>query len=460
MNTTTRDRSTLHRAALFAAALLLLPLACCGSAGTNGGANANASQANSAAESPSGANAASPVESPADRKDAPREPSLVSLSAGAFPVKTPSEDHGATASELLDERAKSCWRSASGAPAPHVFVLALPERTVLKSLEFDCAQDLFAHEGACAKDVSVEVSDASEGDGYQKIADVEIKEGADDQKFPVSSQAPGRWVRLTIKSNHGSKEFYQLNDFRATGTQLTHTPAPDFSGTFETNLGDLHLRQEGSSVSGCYTYLGRSDNVVEGGAEGRLLKINLCRYCGEASRIRSHGVLVMSPDGQRFIGLHWPDSGNLSDYGGDHWDGKKKSAEVGTCPGSATSAEAQLTKELEEFGRARVYGINFDTDSDVIKDESQPTLDKIAAVLKAKPEWKLTIEGHTDSTSTAEHNQQLSERRAASVKNYLQAAGIDPARLKTAGFGATKPVASNDTELGRAQNRRVELAKQ
>ena len=81
-------------------------------------------------------------------------------------------------------------------------------------------------------------------------------------------------------------------------------------------------------------------------------------------------------------------------------------------------------------------------------------------MLKAKPDWNITIEGHTDSTSSPEHNQQLSERRAASVKSYLQSAGIDPSRLKTAGYGATKPVTSNDTELGRAQNRRVELIRQ
>jgi outer membrane protein OmpA-like peptidoglycan-associated protein len=133
---------------------------------------------------------------------------------------------------------------------------------------------------------------------------------------------------------------------------------------------------------------------------------------------------------------------------------------VGNCGEKASGVEEKLTKDLEEFGRARVYGINFDTDSDVIKDESKPTLDKIVAVLKAKPDWKLTIEGHRDLTSTPEHNQQLSERRAVSVRNYLQVAGIDPSRLKTVGYGATKPVASNGTELGRAQNRRVELTKQ
>src|SRR5207253_6763271 len=131
--------------------------------------------------------------------------------------------------------------------------------------------------------------------------------------------------------------------------------------------------------------------------------------------------------------------------------GPKKSDDTGTCPGWAGGIEEQIAKDLAESGRTRVYGINFDTDSDKIKDESKPTLDKIAAVLKSKPDWKITIEGHTDSTATAEHNQQLSERRAASVKAYLQTAGIDGSRLTAVGYGATKPVADNSTEFGRAQ---------
>jgi outer membrane protein OmpA-like peptidoglycan-associated protein len=81
-------------------------------------------------------------------------------------------------------------------------------------------------------------------------------------------------------------------------------------------------------------------------------------------------------------------------------------------------------------------------------------------MLKARPQWSITIEGHTDSTATAEHNQDLSERRAQAVRQYLESAGIVTARLSTAGYGATRPVSSNDTPLGRAQNRRVELVKQ
>lgn len=448
----------LRRASRLVYISALLMSVCCTTT-TNGNSNGNLPLANTSAEAGTSSTAFS--EPSGEQKRARHEPSIVSLSAGAFPVKAPAEAYSYTSvTELMDERPKSCWRSASGASGPHVFVFALPEKTVLKTLEFDCAQDLFGREGACAKDISVEMSDAGENDGYLRIGDVSVKEGADDQKFPVSAEVPGRWVRLTIKSNHGSKEFFQLNDFRATGTQLTQTPFPAASGTYESNLGDLHLRQEGASVGGCYTYLNRSDNVVEGGVEGRMLKLNYCRYCGEDGKVRGPAVLVFSPDGQRFVGLYWQEGSGLNDYGGEHWNGTKKSSDVGNCVGSKGGVEERLTKDLEEFGRARVYGINFDTDSDRIRAESKPTLDKIAGVLKTKPGWNVTIEGHTDSTATPEYNQLLSERRAQTVKKYLQASGVAASRLKAVGYGATKPVASNVNELGRAQNRRVELTKQ
>ncbi|HEY0081135.1 MAG TPA: OmpA family protein [Pyrinomonadaceae bacterium] len=124
------------------------------------------------------------------------------------------------------------------------------------------------------------------------------------------------------------------------------------------------------------------------------------------------------------------------------------------------AAQDQIEDDLGQMGRARIYGANFDPDSDRLKEDSKPTLDRIVAILKKRPDWRLTIEGHTDSTSTPEHNKSLSERRAVAMKNYLQASGIDPSRLTTVGYGASKPVAGNETPVGRAMNRRVELVKQ
>ena len=116
-----------------------------------------------------------------------------------------------------------------------------------------------------------------------------------------------------------------------------------------------------------------------------------------------------------------------------------------------------MTGELLEYGRVRLYGINFDYDSDVIRAESKPTLDKIVAMLKSEQDMQLIIEGHTDSDGTTEHNQILSQKRAESVKSHLVSADIDASRLFTEGHGESTPVASNATSIVKAQNRRVEL---
>ena len=84
-------------------------------------------------------------------------------------------------------------------------------------------------------------------------------------------------------------------------------------------------------------------------------------------------------------------------------------------------------------------------------------LDRVANVLNQYPESTIRISGHTDSTGSDDHNQKLSELRAQSVKNALKGMGVDPARMTIIGYGESKPIASNATEAGRLQNRRVEI---
>lgn len=120
-----------------------------------------------------------------------------------------------------------------------------------------------------------------------------------------------------------------------------------------------------------------------------------------------------------------------------------------------------FSKVILSSGRFVTHGILFDTDSDQIKPESAPVIKMVAKGLEADPALKLRIEGHTDSVGDADHNLDLSRRRAEAVKAVLVTQfNIDASRLTTAGFGATKPVDSNDTPQGRAQNRRVEFTKQ
>ncbi len=102
-------------------------------------------------------------------------------------------------------------------------------------------------------------------------------------------------------------------------------------------------------------------------------------------------------------------------------------------------------------------GITFAFDRAEVQPQFQPTLNEVAQTLSQYPKTYIDIYGHTDNVGTDAYNQALSERRAQSVSNYLVARGVLSARLATRGFGETQPIASNDTEQGRAANRRVEI---
>jgi outer membrane protein OmpA-like peptidoglycan-associated protein len=101
--------------------------------------------------------------------------------------------------------------------------------------------------------------------------------------------------------------------------------------------------------------------------------------------------------------------------------------------------------------------LRFQTDSADIDASTQPVLDDVARVLSSHPTARILVEGHTDSTGAPDTNRALSLARAESTRKYLVDKGIDAGRIETAGFGATRPLASNDTPEGRAMNRRTEL---
>jgi OOP family OmpA-OmpF porin len=120
----------------------------------------------------------------------------------------------------------------------------------------------------------------------------------------------------------------------------------------------------------------------------------------------------------------------------------------------------QMSKSLADSGSVALYGIYFDTDKDTLGPQSQTTLAEIAKLMTTSPQLKLRVVGHTDNQGKADYNLDLSRRRAASVVRELTAKyGVAADRLDSFGAGLYAPVASNDTEEGRAKNRRVELVK-
>jgi len=102
-------------------------------------------------------------------------------------------------------------------------------------------------------------------------------------------------------------------------------------------------------------------------------------------------------------------------------------------------------------------GVHFDFNKSNIRRDAAPILDEAAMTLKENPGIHVSVEGHTDGVGSVAYNLRLSDRRAESVKRYLVGKGVASDRLTTKGWGKSKPVASNDTADGRAQNRRVEL---
>lgn len=115
----------------------------------------------------------------------------------------------------------------------------------------------------------------------------------------------------------------------------------------------------------------------------------------------------------------------------------------------------------KKFTDAKIvtHGINFDVDKATIKPESMGTLNMIVKVMQNNPDLKFEVDGHTDNSGNAQHNMQLSQQRADAVKTQLVSMGIDGSRLTTKGFGDTMPISSNDTQEGKANNRRVEFVK-
>jgi len=115
------------------------------------------------------------------------------------------------------------------------------------------------------------------------------------------------------------------------------------------------------------------------------------------------------------------------------------------------------TPQPVSAGKIVLHKIHFDFKSAALRPDAKPLLDEAVRLLAANPHTAVWVDGHTDSIGSTDYNLFLGERRAEAVRNYLVQGGIDAGRLKVRSFGKSQPVASNATEEGRAQNRRVEL---
>jgi OmpA-OmpF porin, OOP family len=392
----------------------------------------------------------------------PTSANFLHLASGAYFVKQPKSERAFDNQPINLIFDGMNWRSEESALNDNVFVIETPGETTLKTVAFDLKHP-FATPDENAKDILFEASNVSADSGYQTILETSLKQDVKMPSFPVTAEIPARWFRLTVKNNHGSANATAISQIFGYGTQKTADVPQDLSGTYrkvdtetgkvgtKANRYDIFLKQDGTSVLGC----GNDVGTFAGGLEGTVAKVNW-----KNEELGENSGLMTFTRNKRFVFWRLKDEGfwALDEY-------EQVDTKLGECPDipdfkGKDTAKSQLAKELEKDGRAVIYGINFDFNSDKLRDESKIVLNQIVTVLKEKPDWKMSIEGHTDNIGGEVFNQTLSEKRAKSVVDYLTAAGIDAARLSSSGKGLSSPIEKNDTEFGRAKNRRVELVKQ
>jgi len=209
------------------------------------------------------------------------------------------------------------------------------------------------------------------------------------------------------------------------------------------------------TVSGCAT------KAQTGAAVGTGVGAAVGAGLGQAIGRSTSATLIGAAAGAVAGGLTGAAIGNYMD---------KQEQDMRKALSDVEAASVQRERQvLEEAERGRVQGdldvltvtfksdFMFDVNSSTILPGAFDELNRVAKVLNQYPQTTITVAGHTDSTGSEEYNLRLSQRRAEAVKSALVGMGVNAARMTTIGYGKSKPIASNATEAGRQQNRRVEI---
>lgn len=380
---------------------------------------------------------------------------LLSMGAGAFPIRYDDATQRELARALLDGLPGYVWldRSPTGPEEPLVLIVELAATTVFDEFGVPPMSSFGCCSGTHVDQVTVEGSNTSPDVGYQRL--VRFRPRADEyrleQFWGVEAEFPVRWVRITLEGRQDPDP----DDYRGTSaTDLiglgTQEPRPDipgeFSGIFLTGGGAgggagnrIELIHEGSLVTGC-RQSGGGVRAVSGGVERGILKLTASDGIATLLVINSEGWLRGNEIGRSYGPI-------IGEPGGDPTP----------CSDPEGGPPNPVAEALDEGRVAILYGINFDVDSDALRPDAEPALKQILEALSERPGLAITIEGHTDSDGTDAHNLDLSKRRAESVAAWLKAGGIEASRLHPVGKGASEPIAENATDAGKAANRRVEI---
>lgn len=391
----------------------------------------------------------------ADPQEAPPR-DLIDYGSGAFPLRAVDAQGSAVARAVLDGLGGYVALPGVGPEGPEEPIQLLVELPAMTTFHTFAVPPM-SRSGCCYGTHIATITVEGSADGPDGVFEplVTFSTAPDvydrDQDFPATSNAPVRWLRINL----AGRQVPDADDYR--GTYLTdvrgygvqegrEAEADEFTGIFLTggggsgaNSNRIQLRQTGALVVGC-RQAGGAVGELSGGIEGGILKFLATDGVPSLFVIGSEGELLGVEVGRSFTRVVGTPGGNPID-----------------CAPLSSEGENGVGQAIDQCRTAVLYGVNFDVDSDQLRDDAEPALEEIFTALEARPDVAVTIEGHTDSDASHEYNLNLSNRRTATVRAWLVDRGIDAARLTALGKGESEPVADNETAAGKAANRRVEI---
>lgn len=408
------------------------------------------------------------------------------------------------AEHLIDGTPNNGWAGSSGGAQSIVIAF---KNDALATVE-DIVVNPFTREGVdtWVKEIEVQVSTTYPFKGFQSVGRMELTDQGSDQVLSLAAPVEARYVKVKFLRNGGGG-YMEAGEVKVMGTLVSGgAPAPEYE-----NLADAGRGAKIENASSEYNdtdwaavnllaapgsdgWAGKSgaaqEVVIALPAPAEITDVSIDNYAREAPENWAKDIEVLTSDtaykGFKSAGrLSLPKNGDLhtvslaqpvtaqyvkvlfaKNHGGSYMEANrirvwKTAAAAAAAPASAPAvAPSAVSEQLKSTGRAVSHEIHFATNSAEILPDSAPVLGEIADLLAANPQWQLIIEGHTDNAGGADLNLELSRKRAEAVKRWLvDRRGVDELRLTTAGRGATKPIADNGTEEGRALNRRVELVR-
>lgn len=388
-----------------------------------------------------------------------------SLLSGSFMRETPPSytptnlmagDIQNYAPEALFDQSAKVWCSRKGAGFPFVFLIELTETFVIEELRFDNRCENYP--GISAKGLRVQFATEVRNPRFEPVGDYTLNENVMNS-FTIPARE-ARLIRIEIQSNHGNSQFTELAEFEAYGrSKLQEIQTIDIDGTWSSNWGDVFFNQNATLLEGHYVY--NKGTILFGGVNRNQVSY---RWVEKVIDRQGQTLMFLNQEGTRLTGI-WCYDDNWKEYG--FWILEREtglpfvqaSAPEPEPPAKIVeSVVREMHNKLTIDKKLVLYGINFAVNSSEIVPASVTVLRQLAEILLANPEIRIRIEGHTDSDGSEAHNDKLSLDRAQAVKSYLLTQySIADVRVGVEGKGERFPVSSNETELGRAANRRVEV---